>query len=85
MAKRYLPLHEAVNHSDVPFDSVKQLRNAAWRARRITDSSGAIQHPGDPEFLACFIRVSRSERGPLLCDVQRLARLLDQRRLSDVA
>ena len=79
------PLRKALDDPRCPFDSEKQVYNTLARARPIIDSAGRVVDPGDPELLSCFIRLAGTTNGPLFLDLERLARLMDKRRLAQAA
>ena len=84
-SKSLLPLSQAVQDPRCPFSKERQAYNAIAAARPTVDSGGTVLNEGDPELLACFIRLNGTDRGPLFVDLDRLQRLADKRRLSQAA
>ena len=85
--KRYQPLRVFCRSSDCPYDETA-LRSRIERAKPVVDSSGRVIDPGDPDFLAPFIRLGKNRknsRGSIVVDVVAWEKLMHHRSLGNLA
>ena len=76
-----LTVAEAVEDPRTPWRRAKQLYHFVETCRPTRDSKGNVIDRGDPEMLACFIRLSSAPRAALFVDIERLVKVIGSRRL----
>jgi hypothetical protein len=83
--KALLPIRQAIHDPRCPYGTERQVYNTIANAKPVTNTVGKVVSRGDPELLACFVRINGGSQGPIYVDLNRLERLMDKRRLGQSA